>query len=81
MKKQLLGQNLDQRKKVIEKPSSLDKDAGRGKGLQLYIPHDLYKSLKQAALDRETTVRAVVLAALKKDGFNVKSEDLKDRRT
>jgi len=81
MKKQPLGQNPNQRKKVIQTPSSIEKDAGRGKGLQLYIPHDLYKSLKQAALDRDTTVRAVVLAALKKDGFNVNSEDLKDRRT
>jgi hypothetical protein len=57
------------------------KVADRGKGLQLYIPPDLYKALKAAAFDRDTTIRAVVLAALKKDGFNVKSEDLKDRRT
>ena len=53
----------------------------RGKGLQLYIAPDVYKSLKQAALDRDTTIRAVVLAALKNDGFDVKDEDLRDRRT
>jgi hypothetical protein len=62
-------------------PPTQVKVADRGKGLQLYIPHDLYKALKEAAFDRDTTIRAVVLASLKKDGFNVKSEDLKDRRT
>jgi hypothetical protein len=81
MKKHSLNQNMIQRKKAVETPSPVEQNGGRGKGLQLYIPHDLYKSLKQAALDRDTTVRAVVLAALKNDGFNVKSEDLKDRRT
>jgi len=81
MKKQPLSQPPIQRKKANDSPFSVNKDSGRGKGLQLYIPHDVYKSLKQAALDRDTTVRAVVLAALKKDGFNVNSEDLKDRRT
>ena len=81
MKKQTLSNNLIQRKKTRDSPSSENNDGGRGKGLQLYIPHDLYKSLKQAALDRDTTIRAVVLTALKKDGFNVNSEDLKDRRT
>jgi hypothetical protein len=81
MKKKTSSKTLTQREKPVEPPSSAGNDGGRGKGLQLYIPHDLYKSLKQAALDRDTTVRAVVLAALKNDGFNVKSEDLKDRRT
>ena len=79
MKKQSSQKTLDHSGKAIE--SSFSLDGGRGKGLQLYIPHDLYKSLKQAALDRDTTVRAVVLAALKKDGFDVKLEDLRDRRT
>lgn len=72
--------NSEQKSNASISPASASDDGGRGKGLQLYIPQDLYKSLKQAALDRETTVRAVVLAALKKDGFNVKSEELKDRR-
>jgi hypothetical protein len=62
-------------------PPTQVKVADRGKGLQLYIPPALYKALKEAAFDRDTTIRAVVLAALKNDGFNVKSEDLKDRRT
>ncbi len=81
MKKQLRDQNIGQRKKTVELPPSSSANGGRGKGVQLYIPHDLYKSLKQAALDRDTTIRAVVLAALKNDGFTVKLEDLKDRRT
>lgn len=62
-------------------PPTHVKGADRGKGLQLYIASDLYKSLKQAALDRDTTIRAVVLAALKNDGFDVKDDDLRDRRT
>jgi hypothetical protein len=81
MKKHTEIKNSERKSNASISPTSVADDGGRGKGLQLYIPHDLYKSLKQAALDRETTVRAVVLAALKKDGFNVKSEDLKDRRT
>ena len=81
MKKQSVSQKPIQRKKTGDSPSSTNRDVGSGKGLQLYIPQDLYKSLKQAALDRDTTIRAVVLTALKKDGFNVNSEDLRDRRT
>ena len=81
MKNSLAG-----RKKTFDETDAVslpiaEKTVGRGKGLQLYISHDLYKSLKQAAFDRDTTIRAVVLAALKKDGFDVKAEDLKDRRT
>ena len=81
MKKRAPVENTTQKVDLRALPPTQVKIADRGKGLQLYIPQDLYKSLKQAALDRDTTIRAVVLAALKKDGFNVKSEDLKDRRT
>ena len=62
-------------------PPTQVKIADRGKGLQLYIPPDLYKALKEAAFDRDTTIRAVVLESLKKDGFPVSSDDLRDRRT
>jgi hypothetical protein len=62
-------------------PPTQVKVADRGKGLQLYIAPDLYKALKEAAFERDTTIRAVVLASLKKDGFPVSAEDLKDRRT
>lgn len=62
-------------------PPTQVKVADRGKGLQLYIPPDLYKALKEAAFDQDTTIRAVVLASLKKNGFPVSAEDLKDRRT
>ncbi len=81
MKKLAPIKNTAQKVDLRTLPPTQVKIGDRGKGLQLYIPQDLYKSLKQAALDRDTTVRAVVLAALKKDGFNVNSEDLKDRRT
>ena len=62
-------------------PPTQVKVADRGKGLQLYIPTDLYKALKEAAFDRDTTIRAVVMSALKKDGFPIRAEDLRDRRT
>lgn len=62
-------------------PPTQVKVADRGKGLQLYIPPDLYKALKEAAFDRDTTIRAVVLESLKKDGFPVSADDLRDRRT
>jgi hypothetical protein len=72
---------MPSKEKVSDASYTPAKTADRGKGLQLYIAPDLYKSLKQAALDRDTTIRAVVLAALKNDGFDVKDEDLRDRRT
>jgi hypothetical protein len=72
---------IPSKEKVIDASSTPAKTTDRGKGLQLYIAPNLYKSLKQAALDQDTTIRAVVLAALKKDGFDVKDEDLRDRRT
>ena len=42
-------------------PPTQVKVADRGKGLQLYIPTDLYKALKEAAFDRDTTIRAAVM--------------------
>ncbi len=72
---------IPSKEKVSEASSTSAKTTNRGKGLQLYIAPDLYKSLKQAALDQDTTIRAVVLAALKNDGFDVKDDDLRDRRT
>jgi hypothetical protein len=62
-------------------PPTQVKVADRGRGIQLYVPTDLYKALREAAFDRDTTIRAVVLAALKRDGFPVAEEHLKDRRT
>ena len=62
-------------------PPTQAKVADRGKGLQLYISTELYKALKVAAFDRDTTIRAVVMSALKKDGFPIRAEDLRDRRT
>jgi hypothetical protein len=62
-------------------PPTQVKVVDRGKGLQLYIPSDLYKALKEAAFERDTTIRAIVLASLKKDGFPVSEKDLRDRRT
>lgn len=81
MKKLASIKNTNQKVDLRALPPTQVRVADRGKGLQLYIPPDLYKSLKEAAFDRDTTIRAVVLASLKKDGFPVSDEDLKDRRT
>lgn len=81
MKKLAPIKNTTQKVDLRALPPTQVKVADRGKGLQLYIPPDLYKALKEAAFDRDTTIRAVVLESLKKDGFPVSADDLRDRRT
>lgn len=81
MKKLAPIKNTVQKVDLRALPPTQVKVADRGKGLQLYIPPDLYKALKEAAFDRDTTIRAVVLESLKKDGFPVSADDLRDRRT
>ena len=81
MKKLAPIKNTTQKVDLRALPPTAVKVADRGKGLQLYIPPDLYKALKEAAFDRDTTIRAVVLESLKKDGFPVSADDLRDRRT
>jgi hypothetical protein len=81
MKKLAPIKNTVQKIDLRALPPTQVKVADRGKGLQLYIPQDLYKALKEAAFDRDTTIRAVVLESLKKDGFPVSPDELRDRRT
>lgn len=81
MKKLAPIKNTAQKVDIRTLPPTQVKVADRGKGLQLYIPPDLYKALKEAAFDQDTTIRAVVLESLKKNGFPVSAEDLRDRRT
>lgn len=81
MKKLAPIKNTPQKVDLRALPPTQVKVADRGKGLQLYIPPDLYKALKEAAFDRDTTIRAVVLESLKKNGFPVSADDLRDRRT
>lgn len=46
--------------------------------LQVQMPAHLIKQLKIAAIDRETSVRVIVLEALRAQGFDV--GEIKDRR-
>lgn len=45
---------------------------------QIQMPVDLLKQLKRDALEQETSVRVIVLQALKKAGYKV--NDISDRR-
>jgi hypothetical protein len=81
MKKLAPIKNTVQKIDLRALPPTQVKVADRGKGLQLYIPQDLYKALKEAAFGRDTTIRAIVLESLKKDGFPVSPDELRDRRT
>jgi hypothetical protein len=53
---------------------------GSGQPVQVIMPADTLRAIKQAALDQDITVRAVILKALEKDGFPVPADDLRDRR-
>ena len=48
--------------------------------LMIQIPITTMKSLKSKALDKDMTLRAFVLQALKKAGVDVSEETLRDRR-
>jgi hypothetical protein len=52
------------------------KAASRQTKLTLRVPDYLVDALKRSALDRRTTLRALVLQALQRDGYAVKAEDL-----
>lgn len=68
-------------------PSSGDErrpaDAGPAASgnITLRVPPSLHGDLLQQAKSRGTTVRAVILAALRKDGFKIAEDDIMDRRT
>jgi len=81
MKKLAPIKNTAQKVNLRALPPTQVKIADRGKGLQLFIPPDLYRALKEAAFEKDTTIRAVVLESLKKNGFPVSADDLRDRRT
>lgn len=46
--------------------------------LQIQMPVDLHKQLKRDAIEQETSVRVIVLQALKKAGYKV--DEITDRR-
>jgi hypothetical protein len=56
------------------------KSKGAGTGLMIVVPPVTLKALRQRAVDTGTTTRAVVLAALSKDGIQVPPHELIDRR-
>jgi hypothetical protein len=53
---------------------------GRGVPLQLMVPDGTMRALKHAAVDAETTVRALVLEAIHAAGYPVPDSELGDRR-
>ncbi len=53
---------------------------GVGAGLMLMVPRDTLKVLRMRAAETGTTVRALVLEALRKSGYPVQPDELVDRR-
>ena len=53
---------------------------GRGVALQLMVPDETLRALKHAAVDAGTTVRALVLEAVRASGYPVPDSELGDRR-
>ena len=48
--------------------------------VQVVMPAETLRELKQTALDQDSSVRAVILEALKKAGYTVPAAELVDRR-
>jgi hypothetical protein len=61
-------------------PGTGAKPRGAGNALQVIIPTDTLRGLKMRAADEMTTVRVLVLRALKDAGYPVPADELKDRR-
>jgi hypothetical protein len=53
---------------------------GDGTPLQVVLPEELARELRHQAIDESTSVRALILRALKKAGYRVTEDDLADRR-
>ena len=53
---------------------------GRGKSLMITVPDQTRAALRARAGKEETTVRALVLRALKEAGYPVPADELVDRR-
>lgn len=63
-------------------PATVGRNTGRGEGvgLTIMIPEETRKALKITAAERETTVRVLVLEALKGAGYPVPEDGIEDRR-
>jgi hypothetical protein len=53
---------------------------GDGTPVQVVLPTDLVRELRHQAIDGSTSVRTLILKALKRAGYKVAEEDLVDRR-
>ena len=85
MKKKLPGVSLSApRAKSLREslPAAVGERRGGGEGapLQLVLPADLVRDLKMKAAADQSTVRAIVLRALVREGFKVDPAELGDRR-
>lgn len=48
--------------------------------LAVILPKDVVRQVKRAAVENDSTMRATVLRALRDAGYQVRDEDLVDRR-
>ena len=71
--------NRKSNKKRAAKPKA-STSKGVGKGLMLMVPPETLQSLKVTAAENDTTVRALVLEALRDSGYAVPADELVDRR-
>lgn len=53
---------------------------GEGRPFSIVMPPETMKELQQAHVDRDTSVRALILEALKKAGYTVPAGELVRRR-
>lgn len=56
------------------------KGRGGGRAVQIVMPSETLRALKDRAHDGETTLRTIVLQALAKAGYPVPADEIKDRR-
>lgn len=59
------AQAAEQAKKHINSADSVSADEVKQKRLNVDIPDELHKALKQAALDRDTSVKEIVIQGIK----------------
>lgn len=46
----------------------------------MQYPPDLFEQIRRKAFDRDVPVRQIILEALRDAGFDVRDEDMEDRR-
>lgn len=68
------------RSPVTKTPRGEPKSKGSGTSLMLMVPPETLRALRVRAAETGTTVRALVLEALLKAGYEVPADELIDRR-